>query len=638
MLRHRTGAVALAGMLALAQLGAAAAEENRGTASTDLLGASLEVDTGSLATVLDSLTNGSLVPATVDVLGVGTYASTDRTDRTAHDTSLAEAAAVPLRVGEDEVAPVRASTSDGTESGTSGGGTFGAVNDVASAVGASVAPVVLEVSASADEASAVVDILLADVTALLQTVDLDIEVSQLSSIVDELSSATGASIEVSGLDLTLGDLLPLEVLEQLPLSAILDLLASLNGITPDVAGAISDIEAAFGAVDLSALEDAVDALEVASAPFNSLLDTLVSLEAALSASDGSDLLTLLGELATAIGTATGLGVTIPASCTAVATLPQAMQCVQDLQAATVTQATTALADEIAAVTSADVLDQLEAAVTALSELIGDLLDLDGLAATELLSVEGFIVGLSAVSTGTTDTSHAVVGCSPVTATVLGTAYTTPSCSEGLSAVQGVAAAVNDAVGTVQGILASLPLADVAAVGDLELELFGHLAESVAQDGEYVVATAGVELLDLRLPALTIDPAAFGVDPLASLPDLTAVLEAVQSELDAATSAIEDLVAGTPLESAVVGVDLRAIQEAIGFLTGIDLDVLTTSFTTPSLRLVIDPASTAEFATAAPPAAAPPDGGDPTLPTTGGGAALIGVLGLAGAFALLRRRD
>lgn len=668
MFRRRMSALALAGALALTQLGATAAEEARGTAATDLLGVGIDVDAGSLDVT------GIIETASIDVLDVGTYASTDGTDRTSHAGPFAEAAVVPLRVGQEEIGAVRASTSDGTESGNSDGGTFGAVNEVTAAVGAQVAPFAVHASASADKAAARVDTLLADVAALLQTVDLDVEVTQLSSLVDQVNAATGAAVEVSSLDVTLGDLLPLEVLQTLPLSAILDLLEALPVDLSGVQDQIDALQNAISAVEaqLGVIEGAGAAVATAAAPFQQQVDALERLLADIQALDpvGDPAGTLLA-VPDILLRAEALGVELPASCGSLDVLT-VTDCVDDLEAAVLAEIDATLtlaasdgegiADEVDAL--ADAVADLEGLFNAVRLAAGELEAilstilglLEDAAGTELLAVDGFIVGLSALSTGNVDSSHAVVGCSPVTATVLGTSYTTPSCSDGLAAVQGVAAAVGGAIGEVESILASLPLGDVASVGDLKLELFGHLQESVVQDGDYVVATAGIELLELVIPSLTLDPTALTDLRLGDLALPELILDTVGTVIGEAEAVVEELFGDNPLGDTIDGVLAgaaallqdgtgavdAALDAALGALDELiaalgDIGTLT-SFTTPSLSLVLDPTSTAEFATAA--AAAPPaqDDDDPAMPATGGGAALIGLLGLAGAFTLIRRRD
>jgi hypothetical protein len=672
---RRSSAVAglLAGGLALSLVAAAAApaEERIGTARTSLLGAELEV-TGLAAVPL------------VKVMDLTTFATTDP-DAAGNPVAgpFASTVVVPLALGAQQVGAV-AAASNGQTSASSGDEIFGGLT---SPIGVDVAPITASATATADRAIATVDSALAEVTALLGQLGLDLDLTGVTSIVNGDGAAATQGLEVTGLDLGLGDLgLGPDVLAQLPLGDLLELLSQLPLNLP------ANVQATIDAVlaGLADVQDALAGLASAAGPVEGIVSQITSTLAAI-----ADLEALLADLTDLETTLNGLdpltlAATLPALLAELATLTD---CAPELDLldlpGTLTAALTCVTDTIDEVTAeiaalegvlgdlVAALDPVVAALTAaldallavltdlldglggLTDLLAQLPDLLNLAAgNDLLSVGAFDVGVSAIATDKVETSDATLLCSAVDVSILGQSFETPDCSQGLEALSGVAAAISGAVDQLRGVLNALPLADLVQVGEIKADLFTDVVEKVEQVDGKVVATAGFNLLELQIPSITLDPSAISGDLLGGL-ELPDVLAEVQAILDQVTSELEAVVGDVPEVGDVLGAvgDLAseldptgAVGELVGtiegLLGGLELgDLLSAPLSTPGLRLAIDPVSTAEYAVAAAPAPAPTPTPAPApapaptptpLPSTGGGAALLAILAFGGALTLRRR--
>lgn len=642
----------------------------------------------------------------VEILDLETYASNDTdADRNVlgGGAPLARASVTPLRVGGSPIGAVTA-TSGGDGSARSGGATFGALG-AGEALAAAVNPAVVTAEAGAERAVATVGASTAEVEALLSGVGVDLNVTDVTSTVTQDGASAVQGLSVGDLSLALGDLVPLDVLEQLPLQTILDLVGQLPvGISPQLDAVIAAIQDAVAAVesglaDVRAAADAITGSEALDdlrsaldrlADLEDRLDDLLALEEELDAVDTSDPDASLGDTVTGIGDAvTGAGdsidgilFTLSEDCdfdldtATVGELAAVQQCVastiSDLQS-TIAGLEDTIDDLVAELQR--LADALAAAVDDLATTVTDLLaalqELDGvlaelqallpeLAGAELLGVGAFDVGVNVVANESTDTSRAVFLCSGVEVRVLSEALSTPSCSEGLAAITPVLGEIDETMGAVRDVLATLPLSDVAAVGDLEISLFPDVFEEVRQDGGYVVARAGGTILDLGVPSVTIDPSQVtGLLPGLDLPDVLAEAQASVDEARAAvagvgTSLLDDVLAtiddiGTAITSpAGLAAQWGLITDLLDSLDLGRLGSLSDPFQTPGLQVTFDPSGTAEFALAAvagpTPAPAQPGApstpttptGAPGLPATGGGLALIGLVAI-GAAALLRRR-
>jgi len=665
MKHRRTIAGLVASVAALSLVGAAAPTAPVGTASTSLLGAEIEI------------TNLGDVPV-VRILDVGTFASTD-TDATrntlGNGVPFAQAAVIPLKVG-DEVFGATTATSNTGGSASGGPASF---EDALSVLGVDVTPVNATATATADTALATVNTLVADVAALVGALGVEIDVTGLTSQVTTSGASAIQGIQVGDISLTLADLgLTADLLGQLALGDLLALLENLPVPLPDnvmaavdaVIAALADVEAAVAAFEevagpigdaAGAVQDAVDALEMLAGLQTGLagldsgsLTFLVDLTGFLTGLDAAELAFLDdcagGDVLTAIvSDAVGVFNTLVACVDDAVT---AATTVRDDLVAALTDLVDALPVEVAALE--DLIAALTGALATLDALIADLLDLlPDVAGTELLSVSAFDVGITALATDAVESSAATVGCTGIDVTVLTETFSTPDCSEGLSAISDALAGLSDVVETVVGMLNELPLAGLVEVADFQLDVFGGLTESVTTDGTYVTSTAGVNLLELAIPSITLDPSAI-TDALGiELPDVLgtviATLEGALAEVEGVTGGVVDT-AVTTIDDTLAGLGApggltELVATLTGVLDGLDLGSLGTlaeAVSTPGLRIFVDPTSTAQHAAGAPatpvtptdPAPAPPTA--PTLPATGGGLVLAGLLALAGASAIRRR--
>lgn len=717
-------ALAALGLVAAAAPAAPVEQVRAGSAGTSLLGAVIEV------------TNLPVEVPAISVLDAVTFASTD-TDvaRNAAALPFSQVLVTPLRLGSEAIGQI-----DVNSNGTGTGTTPLAATGMGSPLGVAVAPITATATASADAANAVVGTALADVTALLGAVGLDLDVSGIASGVDQSGAAALQGLRVGAIDINLADLgLDADLLGTLPLGDLLELLdqlplelpADVQAIVDGVLGSLGDLDAAVGAigslteglpVDAAQLAAITDAL-AAAGPLADLLGQLTS----TARIDLVDLTALLGSLSSGdlavLAGCTDVNLNDPlAVLAATGLVDELADCVAGLLLATNDPGATGVANPASAADlvglleggQADILGELVAlagdglpgglddivaalqdvlaGVGGLDDLLGQLTDLlPAIADTSVLSVSAFDVGINAIAGATEAESSATLVCSAVDVAVLGQAFAAPSCKDGLDQIGGALALVGDAIDTVTGLLNTLPLADVLQVGDLNLEVFGDLTESVTTENGYVRSVASMELLDLTLPSLSLDPSAvvdsllgsaldglgvpdvlgtLGLDELGlplgdasadSLGGLLGVLEGLDQGIvsgnDSITSVVADVQAAVDGILATDGLldQLGAITDLLDGLPLGDLGTLV-AVTTPGLHLVVDPSSTAEYSvTAAPapvtppapaplpaPSAAPTPVPAPTpapaLPSTGGGMALLGLLSAGGALALRRRRD
>lgn len=657
------------GALTLPLVGASAASSAAstpmGTASTSVSALSLEIDGGSVLPGVD---------VSLELLEGGTYASTDPAGP--RGGPFAAAQMTPLAIGDETFGAVEA-RSDGDAAAR------GALVDES---GVTVAPVSATAEANAARARASLDASVAEVVALAGSLGIGVDLATNTSHVDDSAASARQGLLVSGIDLELGDLVPLDVLEQLPLDTILDLLASLDVGVPAVDAAIAAVEDA-----VVALDDAVAAVESAGAAVSSPLADVADLGALVA--DLEDILTTLGAV-DVVGDPVGALATLTGVVDSLATLgidcgvsPDLLSLATDL--ADLVGCVTAerdasqalLVDAVVAVEAAvDVLvgavagveaavDDLLTALVDLEALLGEITGLlDDLAGSELLAVGVIDVSVTAVATDTVEGSSATLVCEPVAVTVLTQEIVSPSCEEVAGAVEDLQDTLDAALAELEAILGALPvdLPDAPA----SVRLFPNAGTTVMRDGDHVTAQAILEILEIDVRSLTLDPALvtgtlLDVDVSDVVATVQTVVGDVLDELQA-TQLLRGV--GTLLDAAVgtvTAIDTSAIealvQDVIDLLAGLDLDgTLSEALTTPSVSLSIDPTSTARFAAPATtggggdggddggdddgdgtdgsPTTPGTDGGDdPTLPSTGGGATLLGLVALAGALTLLRRR-
>lgn len=681
---RRTTTALLAGALSLSLIAAGEPAVPRGTASTSL-------------TAIDLFISGAPELVAVDL---GSYASTDSDaarNVLGNGSPFAWVGLTPLEIAGQAIGAAEIdSNGDGNVSGE-----LVQWSDPGGLLSAAVNPVGLTATASATDALGTAQAATADIEMLGEAIGLSLNTTGVASSVNQTAATAVQGLRVEGLDVQLGDLVPLEVLSLLPIDVLIELLEQLPVGAPDVEvlvditlNAVRDVEDAAEAItaageqlaaDLVALADANQVLADAQAVLAAAQDaettaqnTLDAANATLTAAED-----LRDEIANDLGTldAAALLTKYGSQCGG-ADLLTIVTCVEglldDAEAAVVVaqkavdDAQKALNEATAAVNAAleDVqtaqgvvnalVTAINTVVNALQDLINDLVvtlgalvdaltTLEGslgdvvaaLADGEILSVGAIDIGVVAKATDTVAGSTATVGCNAVPVSVLGLNVATPNCAEPLTAVGSVADTIT---GAIQGLLTTLPVAaDVLPAASIQV--FPTVSEDIAQDGDYVTSTASVVALDLSLGSVTIDPANV----------VSGLLDTLAAQVDALVAAAipaDEDVDGLGLDPAITTTlgDARDLLPQVSDLQALLDDVLALlpdglslpTVATPSIDLVVDPTSTASFAsgtapTAPAPAPAPAPDGDPSLPATGGGLALLGLMGLGGAVALRRRR-
>lgn len=666
----------LAGALTLLLLGAAAGSGGgpTGTASTSISG-------------LDVVITGA-VPGDVSLVDLTTLATTDPAGTPAGP--LARIALVPVASGGEEHGAVQVSSEDDGDATTTP-----TSMPAGGALDAGVDAVRMDASASADRAAAVVGATTASLSALTDALGIDLDLRGVESVVTQDSSTAAQSIGVSGFDLSLGDLVPLEILQLLPLDVLLELVQLLpigvphletvvtdlldvetrvkNTVTT-LQGAAGDLEDSLD--DLGSLEDAADAVDDAE---QALRDLGVSEDLIQGIVDDpptglSDLLadpsigsvgggiggdtdgdgTSGDELTDTVGgiiggggggvlpglsTGTVSAAALTALETAVVELVEAVEEQDDLENALGT------IEEVTE-TITELVEQITTLITELQRLLDDvlalLIDLDGLlpdllaalADGELLAVEDLTVGMTSVAGATLADSSASVECAATSVSVVGQSFQSPDCTSGLTGVGGT---LQSALGIVSDVLGALPVATLE-IPDVTLSLFPEVTESVTESDGTVTSVAGVTLLELSLPSAELDPDAVVEGLLSSLLD----------------DLVADLTAQLPTSAELAGLDLTteltgaidAILTEVPDLSGLTDQVLAAvgelplgvdlpELATPGLDMTMASSSTAAFTPGSATAPAPdPDG--PSLPATGGGMAALGLLALLVGAGLRRR--
>src|SRR5690606_21624147 len=163
-----------------------------------------------------------------------------------------------------------------------------------------------------------------------------------------------------------------------------------------------------------------------------------------------------------------------------------------------------------------VLDVVDQVTSLVQQILDELAGLPGLleqlpgllaeaAETDLLSISAFDVGTTAIAGETLADSSATVLCDAVDVVILGTAPETADCSDALEGLASVTATISGAVDQVADVLNTLPLGELVQVGELRVDLFTDLVESVTEEDGKITAVAGFNLLDLAIPSITLDP-------------------------------------------------------------------------------------------------------------------------------------
>jgi hypothetical protein len=652
-LRARAATVAASTLLLASVAGPALAAPGEGAATTSMTAIEVTLDGVPLVTVLDGGTVATTVgaPAALATLtGVRTPAGSFGGVRADHDGDTSTQSVVV-----DE---------------TVGGATVSVVPLTATARATATGAVATLSGVGADA--------VASLEGLLGAVALRVDGLGATSTVGGSSSAAVQTLQVSGLTVTLADLVP--ALANLPLGNVLALLDTLGLL----AGGSAELDAA-----VAALDEAVAALEAGLAPIEadaaailalvaaSELPALATFDAALEELLGrtldlgnllqlqqfvSDVQALLSDMPA--------GLTAPAACTGIdpdgsllalaAAVPDCLTALAALDVAVDDAAAAAFAlisgplDALhgAIVAGDPSLQSLVDAVTAavaplaavLDELAALLADAGG---TELVAVDGLTVGPVAVAGQTIDDTSASVACSGEVR-VLGSDLLGGTCDTTAAAIAELNGLVAGAVGTVTDILDTLPLADVVDLSGLDLDLLADSTDATVCPGGAAYArtcsvdgvqqaTAGMEVLRLTVPSIVLDPAAASNGLLElGAPDVVGVLQGLIGDVESAvTGLLGDGSVGTPagqftvpttLTDAVaqlvapslldpVETAVAALDAAVGGLELPSLGEEGLVLATPSLGVVVDPTSTATFTAAGGITPAPGDD-DGGSPTAG----------------------
>lgn len=650
--RHALVVLALAALALPAIVGATSAPdatEGTGDARAGLVGADLEVEglrAGEVTDLVAGLADAGLFDTRLD-LGLLEGA----TSATTRDEPDALASLRPVRIGDDHPHDVSVGPGEDHEAPAL------RLSDVSPLLpGVEVAPFGLRAEADEDGALAVIDAARTSVDAF-GAGGLDLGLTEVRSEVTRTGAAATQDLVVEDLAIGLGDVLPAELLELLPLDVLLDLLAELEGLglvdgvaDLEVAldGAVGEVESLVAdvndeaarltladEVDLSAVDDLLteretlravegdladdaDVVAEQSETLDGLLADPVSLDVGLLESVEEALEGVRAHIAELDAAATP-ELTAPAGCTdpvtevdllglvssaedLLADADRIEACVGDLQG----QVEGLLGDVLAAV-EAEVaglkdlvgpllalLGDLQVALDGLLAAVEDILgEVDGVAALPLLTADRLELAVHA-SADAQDGATSIV-CDLGGVAVLGAPIGDLDCEDGVLDGPG-AEATRAALGAVSDVLTTLPGVETADGLRLELLPDTHQDVTRSEDGT-VTATAQAVLLEFAVPSVTIDPEAF-VEGLLDLPALTDGLVAdIEAELAPLRAVLDDAGLGA-LVDATAGELVDDIGGPVtvvdGLLEDVVPDVLDTRITTPSIALVLDPTSEATF--------------------------------------------
>lgn len=531
------------------------------------------------------------------------------------------------------------------------------------------------VQSGADTATASVAALAGEITTPLG-LGASLDAQQLGATATPTGTASKVALTVTGLEVGLDDLLPADLLAALPLDIVLDLVASLGlPIPADLTDQIGDVDAL-----VTTLQDAVDAAGDLAATQALLDDALTTDTAVAAAQDAVDaaqatvdqLAAQAAQIAAQIATTESSIASLEDQKSALDPLTQFTQITQltaqitslqttlsslQSQAATTATALTAaeadlaaaealLDDAIAAAADLDpaivaLVDQLAALEALLDGLLADLdgllggldlanlrLDLlDALTGAPLLDLGRLDLGLLTSADGLASTG--AVTCAVSDLVVLGTAVPAPECGDIGTALDGLAAAIGDAL-AVLPVTAPVP---TVTAGGLDM----------ASSGAGTPNADGVSTAFARVTALTLDIAP--VQLTSVVDDLVAELEALIGELDTLVAGL-DVAGVVPLAlggtapgaaslavPVTLGEALAELQDVLATLpTGDALDGLGTlglttalgavdlgsTFTAQSAAVPAQPNTPAGPDTPANPSGPATPSGPTSLPTTGFG--------------------
>lgn len=542
-MRKRLGAF-LAAFAAITLIAAGEPTQPVGTAQTSLT--AIELDVTGVTSPVQGLT----------LLDVTTFASTDTdTVKNAAGVPFSSAAISPIKLnGEDLVDPVSVrSDGDTSESTTT-------LNQDVGLASIALNPLGMTATAGSDAASATVSAATAQVTALSDALGIELNHVPGVASVDANGATATSGIGVSGVELTLGELLPVDI-GDLPLDTLLDLanllqdqlsvtgldLSALDAATTALEGAVDEVTGSITAYDtavgeLNTVIGQINALATQLAALEADLATANQLVADIAALDVSTTnLDLVSEVEALIATHNGLAAEYPEAGVAQITTDVSSLSLADLvallngsllqtlsdgadtlqghisglvttvegQITTLGAAGGPLDAALGAVQGA--LDAIQdfLATTDLEQLISDLVaeltglinlvpDLvNGLDASSLLDVDP--IGVNVSATATADSATPSITCGGGRVAVAGIEVV-PNI-DGCNAVSGAADTLTGALASVADVLGTLTDVEVPTPA---LDLFVERRESSSTDGAYRTATAGITALILDLPSVDLD--------------------------------------------------------------------------------------------------------------------------------------
>lgn len=666
----RTASVLVSGALALTLVATAAegATPAHGTASSALNAVTLTV------------TGVAGVPA-VSLLDVGTLATTNP-DAAGNllGANFASALVTPATIG-GAAQGEQGSRSDESSQATTQGVDLGGLG---LPVGGVVAPINIVTEASEEGARAAIGAATAQLSVLTDLLGLEITSAGVDSIVNATSASQSQGITVGGLDVTLGDILPAELLAELPIDVLLDLLAQLPVGAPDVqaivdavtslvtdveqgvtgiVGAATGIDSGIAAItsavqnmaDQQAIVDGLNVDEAAAqlAVTNAATNVTAAVTAASNVAGSLAGLACVSDNLLNPAAATACIAALQSTANAAVTAAQAAaaaatatadQLATDLAAAssllaplasTVNVLTAYVNDLVAQLVTlvgnlVDTITDLLAALTNLSGSLGDVIE--GLLNAPLLGLGNIDLSMAAVARDTVENSTASVTCALSGLVIAGVDLGGGDCTG-----SDLTGSLAGAVGSLQAALGALPVVG-SVLPNVSVQLM-QMSSSVTEADGMVTSTSSAVPMVINLPSIDIDPAG--------------LLDGLLAQLS--TDLLDDLLAQLPVPAELSGLGLNGAADQITAMLGGDMTELLnleglvanatallpdglglTALTTPGFNLSIDPTSTATFTAGSAGPSAPAPGGTDPLPVTGGGAVVLAALGLTGAWSLRRR--
>lgn len=552
--RHRrlraTTTLGVALVLLSTSAAQAASSPATGHASTSLVGVDLTVS--------------GPIEQTLTVADIGTLATIDG-DHAANPTDgpFARAGVVGAVLNGTSFGTAEV-TSNGTNTQTAPGVELGDLLGGADLVAILTQAAELTATANAEQAEAVVSGVTGELEVLLGALGVDLDVSTITSSVDQGGASATQGIQITDLGVRLGDLVPVDLLAQLPLSDVLDLLASVGIEAPavqdvldliaagvaDIGLANVDVAAASAALDdgVAALADAVDAHALAASAVGAAEATLVAAQAAV------DALPLLADVTTLQAAVAAIDTSDPVG--------------------GLTALVTAIADTgtagISCTLDAPDAGTLAAVTSALSTCLATTYATVAGAAGHLVAAQGVFDATSAALGEATDVLVAAVAAIEALADALTTALL--DLTAAISLLAGDAPDLSGVIDDIVALLDELAATSLVEVGAIAVDVSAVATNSVDTSGG----------------ALSCSGATVSVlgEVVASAPACTEGIDVVTDALAGLTGALSpvtDVLSELPLAVPTTGIELSMFGTAATSLTSED-DLQTASATLEVLRL------------------------------------------------------